>query len=79
MAYQLDPVMSPREMEEEAGISRATWNRQFRHVLPVVRLSSKRIGVRRSHWLAELERRTGKADEPLRRIEQETSALGEVA
>jgi hypothetical protein len=59
----LDPILSPNDMCGEAKISLATWRRQFRNCLPVVRLSPKRIGVRRSDWLAALASRTaGQAD-----------------
>lgn len=53
-----DPILSPADMCAEAKISLATWRRQYRDALPIVKLSPKRIGVRRSEWLAELVRRT---------------------
>jgi hypothetical protein len=53
-----DPILSPSDMCGEAKISLATWRRQFRNSLPVVRISPKRIGVRRSDWLAALAQRT---------------------
>jgi len=53
-----DPILSPADMCSEAKISLSTWRRQFRHTLPVVQLSPKRVGVRASAWRAELARRT---------------------
>lgn len=49
-----DPILSPDQMAADAGISRATWVRRWRPVLPVIQLSPRRIGVRRSAWLAAL-------------------------
>lgn len=52
---ELDPLLSPEEMCRDAGISMATWRRNWRHRLPIVRISPRRIGVRRSVWRAALE------------------------
>jgi hypothetical protein len=52
---ELDPLLSPEEMCRDAGISMATWRRNWRHHLPIVRISPRRIGVRRSAWRAALE------------------------
>ena len=58
MDHVCDPILTPADMCSEAKISLSTWRRQFRHTLPVVRLSPKRVGVRASAWRAELARRT---------------------
>jgi hypothetical protein len=54
-----DPILSPAEMAEDGNISVATWNRNYRHRLPVIQISPRRIGVRRSAWLRALAERTG--------------------
>lgn len=54
-----DPVLTPDAMCADAGISRATWNRNWRHRLPIVRVSARRIGCRRSAWRAALEQGSG--------------------
>ena len=51
----IDPILSPRQMCDEAGISMPTWKRYYRHKLPIIRLSPQRIGCRRSEWRAVLE------------------------
>jgi hypothetical protein len=55
---ELDPVMSPEAMCQDADISMATWRRNWRHKLPIIRISPRRIGVRRSAWGAALEQLT---------------------
>jgi hypothetical protein len=40
------------------GVSKATWFRVWRHRLPIIQLSDRRIGVRRSAQQAALEQRT---------------------
>jgi hypothetical protein len=54
-----DPVMSPREMCQDAGVSMATWRRTYRKPLAVagalIRLSPRRIGARQSKWREALE------------------------
>jgi hypothetical protein len=53
----LDPVLSPREMALDAGISLKTRHRNYRHTLRILYLSPKRIGVRQSEWRKALEQR----------------------
>jgi hypothetical protein len=53
-----DPILAPADMCSEGKISLSTWRRQYRNSLPIVQISPKRIGVRRSDWLAALARRT---------------------
>ena len=53
-----DPVLSPAECCEDAGIGITTWKRVYRHKLPIIRITPKRIGVRRSDWRKALEQRT---------------------
>lgn len=55
---EYDPILSPAAMCEDADISMATWQRRWRHKLPIVRLSPRRIGVRRSDWHAALDAQT---------------------
>jgi hypothetical protein len=50
-----DPVLSVEQMCEDANISRKTWYRNWRYRLPIVQVSQRRIGCRRSAWLAALE------------------------
>jgi hypothetical protein len=59
----LDPILSPEEMWTDAGVSPSTWQRNWRHKLPMIRVSARRIGCRRSAWRAALEG-TGGAAEP---------------
>jgi hypothetical protein len=54
---QHDPVLSPAEACVELGISKSTWLRHWRHKVRLVKLSPKRIGVRRSDLRAALEAR----------------------
>jgi hypothetical protein len=58
MEAEQDPVLTPEEMCRDANISMATWVRHYRHKLPIIRLSPRRIGVRRSAWLRTLEQNT---------------------
>jgi hypothetical protein len=53
-----DPVLSPREMAQDANIALATWIRNYRHHpdLKILKLSPRRIGARRSNWRAVLDR-----------------------
>ena len=53
-----DPILSPAAMCRDADISKATWQRNWRHKLPIIRLSAKRIGCRQSNWRAALDART---------------------
>jgi hypothetical protein len=55
MDTEKDPILSPREMCEDAGISKATWIRHYRHKLDIIRLSPRRIGVRQSAWRKVLQ------------------------
>jgi hypothetical protein len=51
----IDPIMSPAEMAVDAGISIATWYRHYRPKLPIIKISARRVGARRSEWLRALE------------------------
>jgi hypothetical protein len=53
-----DPILSPEEMCRDSGISMATWRRQYRNELPIIQMSPRRIGVRRSDWQRYLSERT---------------------
>lgn len=55
MQTEPDPILSPRQMCEDAGISKATWMRHYRHKLDLIRLSPRRIGARQSVWRQVLE------------------------
>ncbi len=55
MDTEKDPILSPREMWQDAGISKATWMRHYRHRLEIIRLSPRRIGARQSAWRRLLE------------------------
>jgi hypothetical protein len=57
---ELDPILSLEDMWTDAGMSPATWRRNWRHRLPMIRISARRIGCRRSVWRAALEAETGK-------------------
>ena len=50
----VDPIWSPQQMCDDAGISMDTWRRNYRHELPIIQLSKRRIGARRSAWRAAL-------------------------
>jgi hypothetical protein len=56
-----DPILSPNQMCDEAGIDMDTWRRYYRRKLPIIQLSPKRIGCRQSAWQAELASRTEQA------------------
>jgi hypothetical protein len=56
-----DPVMCPAAMAEDADISLSTWYRVYRNRLPIIQVSPKRIGCRRSAWRAALEAGTERA------------------
>jgi hypothetical protein len=47
-----DPILSFEYIVEDLGISRATFHRVWRHMLPVVEISERRRGVRRSDYEA---------------------------
>lgn len=49
-----DPILSPEQMWTDAGISPATWQRNWRYKLPIIRISARRIGCRQSAWRAAL-------------------------
>jgi hypothetical protein len=49
-----DPVLSPQEMADDAGISLITWRRNYRDRLPILQISPRRIGCRQSQWRAAL-------------------------
>jgi hypothetical protein len=53
-----DPILSPQEMCADGGFSMATWRRNYRHKLKIIRLSPRRIGARRSNWRKTLEENT---------------------
>jgi hypothetical protein len=57
MDTEKDPILSPREMWEDANISKATWVRHYRHhpKLKIMRLAPRRIGARQSNWRETLE------------------------
>jgi hypothetical protein len=47
----LDPFVTPAEIIDDLRVSRATFHRSLRYLLPFVRLSPRRLGVRRSVYL----------------------------
>jgi hypothetical protein len=47
-----DPVLDFAYIQADLGISKATFHRGPRHEMPVVRLSARRFGVRRSDYEA---------------------------
>ena len=55
---EFDPVLSPEQMASDAGISRATWFRNWRRKLPIVWVSQRRVGCRQSAWRRALAERT---------------------
>jgi predicted DNA-binding transcriptional regulator AlpA len=56
MTYQeRDPVLSIKQMCQDAGISKATWYRRWAPVLPIVQVSPRRRGTRQSAWRAALD------------------------
>lgn len=57
-------ILSPREVCAVLGVSLASWNRNFRRQLPVVQLSSRRIGVWNTDLEAFLARQTAIAADP---------------
>ena len=60
MKTDQDPIMSPRAMARDAGISMATWVRNYRYhpKLKIIRLSPHRIGARRSNWREVVDQQT---------------------
>jgi hypothetical protein len=54
MDSEKDPILSPQEMWQDAGFSKATWVRHYRKLLEqrglLIRLCPRRIGVRQSAW-----------------------------
>jgi hypothetical protein len=52
-----DPILSPQEMAQDAGINLATWRRNYRDKLPIIQISPRRIGARKSDWRRELDQR----------------------
>lgn len=52
-----DPILSPEQMAQDAGIALVTWHRNFRHhpKLKIVKISPRRIGARQSNWRQVLE------------------------
>jgi predicted DNA-binding transcriptional regulator AlpA len=52
LAGAADPVLSFEFIKADLGISRATFHRGPRRQLPVVRISDRRLGVRRSDYEA---------------------------
>jgi hypothetical protein len=61
MATEKDPILSPEMMCEDGNISMATWRRNYRHKLPIIRISPRRIGARQSAWRKALEQKTEQA------------------
>src|SRR5262245_56650580 len=56
MTYQeRDPILSIKQMCQDAGISKATWYRRWAPVLPIVQVSPRRCGTRQSAWRAALD------------------------
>ena len=53
-----DPVLSIKQMCQDAGISKATWYRRWAPVLPIVQVSPRRRGTRQSAWRAALNTET---------------------
>ena len=51
----LDPILSPREMAADAGVSLSTWERNYRRRIEILRISPRRIGAKRSVWRKALE------------------------
>jgi hypothetical protein len=45
-----DPVLTFEFIKADLGISHSTFHRGLRRELPIVRLSAKRLGVRRSDY-----------------------------
>jgi hypothetical protein len=49
-----DPILTPDEMADDAGIARSTWHRNWRFHPDVeaelIWISAKRIGLMRSTW-----------------------------
>jgi hypothetical protein len=62
METEHDPVMTPEEMCRDGNISMDTWRRHYRHKLPIIRLSPRRIGARRSAWFRALEQNTERTE-----------------
>ena len=58
-----DPILSPEEMATDAGVSGATWYRNYRHHpnLRIIQISPRRIGARQSNWRQVLAKQTEKA------------------
>jgi hypothetical protein len=54
-----DPILSPQEMADDAGISEATWYRNYRYhpKLKIIQMSPRRIGARKSDWRRALDQR----------------------
>ena len=54
-----DPILSPQEMADDAGISLATWRRNFRNdpQLEIMQVTPRRIGARQSEWQRTLDQR----------------------
>jgi hypothetical protein len=52
MGEAFDPILDFEFIKSDLGISHATWHRGPRQELPVVRISARRLGVRRSDYLA---------------------------
>jgi hypothetical protein len=45
-----DPVLPFSFIKADLGVSHATFHRSVRHELPVVQISDRRLGVRRSDY-----------------------------
>ena len=52
MARTADPILSFDYIKGDLGIAHATFHRSVRHLLPVIQLSTRRFGVRRSDYEA---------------------------
>ena len=50
MAVTADPVLGFEFVKADLGISHATFFRTVRHQLPIIQLSTRRFGVRKSDY-----------------------------
>jgi hypothetical protein len=57
-----DPILSPKDMCDDANISMSTWRRNYRRKLKIIHMSPRRIGARRSNWRKALDQNAEQAD-----------------
>ena len=50
IAENADPVLSFAYIQSDLGICRGTFFRHVRHFLPIMRISKRRLGVRKSDY-----------------------------